>query len=322
MVIKIFYGKHKISRLTINLLLITIFVWSCKYSSNKQEFDDIKTPEVNTIITKLENSNSNNVIVVAHRGDWRNAPENSIQAIKNSIEMGVDMVEIDIRKTKDNHLVVIHDKTLNRTTTGKGLVSEWTLDSLKTLYLKNGVGHPSKHKIPTLKEALLVAKGKILVNLDKCYNYFDEAFNVLKETGTTNQVVIKGFDKTIEDVKLDFGTKLDSIIFMPVINLDKQIKASQIIENYQKKLKPLAFEIVFSQDTSKVLNTFSEMKNKGSRIWVNSLWGSLNANHDDDMAVKNLDSIYGWYISKGINIIQTDRPEMLLKYLRSKGLHD
>jgi glycerophosphoryl diester phosphodiesterase len=159
--------------------------------------------------------------------------------------MGVDMVEIDIRKTKDNQLVVVHDKTLNRTTTGNGLVSEWTLDSLKTVYLKNGVGHPTRYKTPTLKEALLTAKGKILVNLDKSYNYFDEVYGVLKETGTTNQVVIKGFNKSIEQVKLDFGAKLDSIIFMPVINLDKQSNANEIIENYQTKLKPLAFELVF-----------------------------------------------------------------------------
>lgn len=319
---KFFYGKQKISRLTIYLLLIVALAWSCKDGSYKKTLHDIKTPDVSSILVELENSNSNNIIVVAHRGDWRNAPENSIQAIKNSIEMGVDMVEIDVRKTKDNHLVVIHDKTLNRTTTGKGLVSEWTLDSLKTLYLKNGVGHPSKHKIPTLKEALLEAKDKILINLDKCYNYFDEAYNILIETETIDQVVVKGFNKTIKQVKSDFGTKLDSIIFMPVINLDKQTNAGQIIEDYQRELKPLAFEIVFSQDTSKVLNTFSEIKNKGSRIWVNSLWGSLNANHDDDSAVENLDGIYGWYLKKGINIIQTDRPEMLLKYLRSKGLHN
>lgn len=292
---------------------------ACRKNAEKQE--KMKN-DLSIIIENLNNSKSKQIIVVAHRGDWRNAPENSIQAIKNCIEMGVDMVEIDIRKTKDNQLVVIHDKTLNRTTTGKGLVSEWTLDSLKTLYLKNGVGHPSKHKIPTLKEALLAAKGKILVNLDKCYNYFDEAYTIIKETGTTTQVVIKGFDKTIEQVKSDFGVKLDSIIFMPVINLDKQTNASQIIENYQKKLKPLAFEIIFSQDTSKVLNNFSEIKKEGSRIWVNSLWGSLNANHDDDLAVNNLDNIYGWYLKKGINMIQTDRPQLLLKYLRSKGLHN
>ena len=60
------------------------------------------------------------MLVVSHRADWRNAPENSLQGIRNCIDMGVDMVEIDLKKTKDGHLVVMHDKTINRTMTGKG----------------------------------------------------------------------------------------------------------------------------------------------------------------------------------------------------------
>ena len=63
---------------------------------------------------------SDRVLVVSHRADWRNAPENSLQGIQNCIDMGVDMVEIDLKKTKDGHLVVMHDKTINRTMTGKG----------------------------------------------------------------------------------------------------------------------------------------------------------------------------------------------------------
>lgn len=109
---------------------------------------------------------------------------------------------------------------------------------------------------------------------------------------------------------------------MPIINLDKQPNAIRIIEDYQTKLNVKAFEIVFSKNTSEVLNRFSQIKNKGSRVWVNSLWSSLNAGYEDDAAVKNTDSIYGWYLKKGVNMIQTDRPQLLLKYLKSKRLHD
>lgn len=277
--------------------------------------------KASSLIEILNDSNSNRIMIVAHRGDWRNAPENSLQAIQNCIDMGIDMVEIDVRKTKDDVLILMHDQTLNRTTTGKGLVSEWSLDSLKTLYLKNGINQPTKHKIPTLKEALELIKGDILVNLDKCYNYFPEVYNVIKETGTEDQVVLKGSNLRFYDVKEYFGGKLDSVLFMPIINLDKQKNASDIIDEFQEKLKPVAFELVFSNDTSQVLDNFSKIKLKGSKIWVNALWGSLNAGYEDDLAMENPDSIYGWYISKGINIIQTDRPELLLNYLRDKGLH-
>lgn len=304
-------------------LLVLVLLFSCKQEVKEKPILAI-SPKAYTLKEKLEHlhtANDNSVLVIAHRGDWRNAPENSIQAIQNCIDMGVDIVEIDVRKTKDNQLVIIHDNTLDRTTTGKGLISDWTLDSLKTLRLKNGLGRPTHHKIPTLEEALLTAKGKILVNLDKCYGYFDEAFKIIQKTGTSQQVIIKSFNKTAEEVRSDLGIKLNSIVFMPVINLNKQKNASTVIEAFQQHLKPVAFEIVFSSDTSKVIKQFSQIKERGSRVWVNSLWESLNSGYDDDTAVNHTDSIYGWYIEKGVNMIQTDRPELLLNYLRRKGLH-
>ena len=73
----------------------------------------------NLIVEEFKNSNSSNVIVSAHRGDWRHTPENSIKGIENCIAMGVDIVEVDVHKTKDNILVLMHDETINRMTTGK-----------------------------------------------------------------------------------------------------------------------------------------------------------------------------------------------------------
>ena len=303
------------------LIVIIMTMIQCK-NIKKQEPINVNM-RVTKLLENFRNSEGDDVIVVAHRGDWRNAPENSIQAIENCIAMGVDMVELAVQKTKDNHLVIMHDKRLDRTTTGKGFVSDWTLDSLKTLSLKNGLGNPEMfHKIPTLEEALIAAKGKVLVNLDKCYAYFDEALQVVQKTETENQVLIKGFYKTVEEVQNDLGTTVDSVLFMPVFHLDRQKNIEKLIDGYQEKIKPLAIELIFEKDTSGVINQLSQIKKKGSRIWVNSLWGSLNAGYEDELAVKNTDSIYGWYLEKGVNIIQTDRPQLLLDYLREKGLHD
>ncbi|PQB07744.1 hypothetical protein BST83_11710 [Polaribacter filamentus] len=310
--------KHK-QILILSLIIIVLF--QCKQIKREKTINN--EMRITKLLENFKNSVGKDVIVVAHRGDWRNAPENSLQAIENCIKMGVDMVELDVQKTKDNHLIIIHDKRLDRTTTGKGLVSDWTLDSLKTLSLKNGLGNPEKlHKIPTLEEALLTTKGKILVNLDKCYEYFDDALKIIKKTGTSNQVLIKGFYKTVDEVQKDLGTSIDSILFMPVLNLDRQINPDKIIKNFQSHIKPAAVELIFSKDTSNVINQLSQIKKNGSRVWVNSLWASLNAGYEDELAVSQTDSIYGWYIKKGVNIIQTDRPQLLLNYLRSKGLHE
>ncbi|MEO9804089.1 MAG: glycerophosphodiester phosphodiesterase family protein [Reichenbachiella sp.] len=281
----------------------------------------LETDQVGHIRRRLRESSGKDVLVVAHRGDWRNAPENSLQAIRNSIAMGVDIVEVDVKKTKDGHLVLMHDKTLDRTTTGSGYVSDWTLDSLKMLWLKNGTGRPTKYKVPTLEDAMNAAKGNIMVNLDHCYDYFTEAFTVLEKTKTTDHVIIKGYKKTVDQVNEELGPYLNEVTFMPIINLDTH-NARSVIRDYQLLMEPQAMELVFQMDTSAVIEQFELLKAKGSRVWVNSLWGKLNAGHEDDLAISDPESSYGWIVGKGANMIQTDRPSLLLKYLRAKGLHD
>ena len=83
---------------------------------------------VSQIREQLMSRSTNSVLVVAHRGDWRNFPENSLEGIENAIKMGVDIVELDVQRTQDGVLILMHDETLNRTTTGKGKVSEVTMD--------------------------------------------------------------------------------------------------------------------------------------------------------------------------------------------------
>lgn len=273
---------------------------------------------IQELIENLENSQNNEVIVVAHRGDWRNAPENSLQAIQNCIDMGLDMVEIDVRKTKDGHLVLMHDETLDRTTKASGLVSEWTLDSLRTLRLLDGLGVETAHNIPTLEEALLLCKDKILVNLDKSYELFDKCYEVAESTGTLQQVVIKGA-KTRKEVETEFGEYLDKVYFMPIIRLPNP-DARAIVDDYLTHLPPVAFEFTVSTDTISFIDYFDDIRKAGSSVWVNSLWPQHNGGHDDEKAALD-QTVYQWFVDNHIDMIQTDRPALLLDFLRNNNLH-
>ena len=278
-----------------------------------------KSVSIDDLITNLEDSQNNEVIVVAHRGDWRNAPENSLQAIENCIKMGVDMVEIDVRETKDGQLILMHDETIDRTTTGTGRVTDVTWEYLQTLHLRDGIGHETPHKIPTLKEALQLCKGKILVNLDKSYPIFDKCFKIVEETGTQQQVVIKGAIP-YEQLKEEFGTYLGRVFFMPIVRLNNA-ESRTIVDDYLTRLKPVAFEFTVPQDTIRMIEYFDDIRVKGSSVWVNSLWPRHNGGHDDEKAALN-PSVYDWFIDNHIDIIQTDRPQLLLDYLRKKNLHN
>ena len=294
-----------------------LFSLSCKPQANGNHLSHNR-PTMEALIKNLEDSKNNQIMVIAHRGIWNNAPENSLQAIQNSIEMGVDIVEIDIRKTKDGQLVLMHDQSIDRTTNGKGNIKDWTLEDLKTLYLVDSFGSVTVHKIPTLEEALLLSKDKILINLDKSYNYIDKCYEVMNKTGTARQVVIKG-EKTRSQVESEYGQYLDKIYFIPIVQLPNK-NAKRIIDNYLKHRVPIAFEIVIRRDPAGVIDNFDEIREKGANIWVNALSKKHNAAHDDEKAAQDL-TIYDWYIENNINMIQTNQPELLINYLRGKGLH-
>lgn len=270
----------------------------------------------------LSVSAQNKIQVTAHRGDWRNAPENSLRAFQYAAQMGVDIVELDLKKTKDGVVVIMHDGTIDRTTNGKGKPADYSFDEIRKFGLRNGIGRVTKNQIPTLKEVMLALKGTgVKVNLDKSYDYYHEALAILKETGTVQQAIFKS-EVPYADLKARYPSLIDSIIYMPVVNLDKP-EAKQIIVDYLKNMKPYAFELNFTKDTSAVLKDNKFITQTGSKVWINSLWASLNAGHDDDTAVEddNKKDSWDWIIAHGATIIQTDRPLLMLEYLRKKHLH-
>lgn len=297
-----------------------IFVFSCIFCLLFVNEIIAQNPDrVDEIRTTLLNPENNSVLVVAHRGDWRYAPENSLAAIENVIKMGVDIVELDIHKTKDGHLILMHDNTLDRTTTGHGKISDYTLAEIKKLKLRNGLGIHTRHTVPTLKEALLLAKGKIMINLDKAYDLFDEVFALLEETGTTEQIIMKG-RQPAQQVKKEFGKYLDKIIFMPVVDLDKEDAMSKI-EDYLKELSPVAFEFSYVSDSNPLPRKIGKRLKGKSLIWYNTLWDTLSGGHDDESALNDPQKEYGYLIDTlGAGIIQTDVPGFLIQYLKERNL--
>ena len=216
------------------------------------------------------NGTSDYVIVVAHRGDWREVPENSIASIEHSIATGVDVVEVDLQMTKDSVLVLMHDETVDRTTTGIGRVADFTLDSLQRLNLKHKGEVVPESFVPTLEQAMLAAKGKVLINLDKADRYFDLVVPVLEKTGTAKQIIMKGA-RSAESVLELYGQYLDEIIYMPVVNFNNE-SADELIKGHMSILKPCAYELVYgSEELEDYLVQLKEEIGAHSNRWRQSL---------------------------------------------------
>ncbi|MBQ8674459.1 MAG: hypothetical protein IJ511_10570 [Bacteroides sp.] len=261
------------------------------------------------------------VIVASHRGDWRNFPENSLEAIDNAIGMGVDIVELDVQRTKDGVLILMHDETLDRTTTGKGKIAETEWEDIRKLKLRNGCAIRTVQRVPTLEQALMHAKGRIMLNLDKADRYFGEVYALMEKTGTTKQVIMKG-SRTAEEVRKLYGEWLEDVIYMPIVNLDKEGAEAQI-EHFCGTLEPVAFELLFRKDDNPLPEQVKGKLAGRALIWYNTLWDTMAGGHDDDLSLKDPEKGYGHLVrTLGARIIQTDRPQYLIAYLRQRGWHE
>ncbi|MBK8599580.1 MAG: glycerophosphodiester phosphodiesterase [Flavobacterium sp.] len=100
------------------------------------------------------------MLKIGHRGAKGHAPENTLISFQKAIELGVDGIELDVHLTSDLQLICIHDDTLDRTTSGTGLVNSFTLSELKAERIDN------LHEIPTLEEVLNLIDKKIFINIE------------------------------------------------------------------------------------------------------------------------------------------------------------
>lgn len=287
---------------------------------------------------EFQKPDGKHVLVAAHRGltgistgAWQKHPENSLAAIAHSIELGVDIVEVDVRKTKDGHLILMHDATVDRTTDGTGSITNLTLADMKKLRLKLGVGGPNagltNERVPTLEEVMLLVKDKCMVNLDKGATLVTECYAVLKKTGTIRQGIFKS-SYNAERCQKDFAHLDPPVNFMPIVLNKKgwEKKKEQgwaQLEPYLHLTRPCAVELVFVSDDDPVVapETLAKLKRNGARPWINTLWDDLAAGHTDAKSLTDPAAGWGWVIARGANVIQTDEAERLLEYLRARKLH-
>ena len=146
-----------------------------------------------------------------------------------------------------------------------------------------------------------------------------------EELGVTGQVLMKG-KSSIDKVNEDMSKHEHNLLYMPIIDINRP-KGQELFADYLKRgVVPMAFEVCWQYPGEEINNCVAEIKKMGSKVWVNTLWGSLcGGEGNDDSAAFAADEpgmVYGQYVDMGAGMIQTDRPAMLLDYLRSIGRHD
>lgn len=131
-------------------------------------------------------------MVIAHRGEHRSHPENTLEAIEGAIRVGADLVEMDVRRSSDGQYVLMHDATVDRMTDGKGRVSEKTWQELAALNVldKSRTNSTTASRIPRLQAALEACRGRIQVYLDFKAGDPPDVVGILKQAGMESRVWI------------------------------------------------------------------------------------------------------------------------------------
>jgi len=185
--------------LTGTLLLLFIFSFC-----NAQSLDKI--------LSKFHDAKSDYVMVAVHRASHKSYVENSIPAIKHAIEIGVDIIELDVKVTKDSVVVLNHDGKIDRTTSGTGDPEKYTWAELQQFRLEMPDGTVTNERLATLEEALNLVKGKAMIDIDIKTGNLKPVVDIIKKTGTASQVCF--FDNDYDALK-ELLAMLPKALLMP-----------------------------------------------------------------------------------------------------------
>lgn len=190
------------------------------------------------------------VLRIAHRGASGYAPENTLKAYQKALYLGADMIEIDVRRTRDRHLVAFHDMTLKRLTQGRGLLRSYTYHELK----KFDIGG---EEIPHLSDVLSLLRGKCQINIEiKEHGLAEDVVTAVKEYGMEDDVLFSSYlhFELLKVKELDSNMRIALLFFtrpyfvqMP-IRLGLQIGAEALNFQMKKKHKRFILKVIASAE--------------------------------------------------------------------------
>ncbi len=268
------------------------------------------------------------LIVIAHRGCHEAAPlhhlgatpENSPAALRQCVALGADVMETDVRRSRDGHLVIMHDDRVDRTTDGSGRVADLSLAQLKALRLRQDEGGAAApltdQRIATLDELLALAKDRIVLNLDVKDAIYGEVVNAVRRAGAQDRVIVKTF-AGIASVPLAAIPPYDRVPFavIPISADPDAADVPQIVERQMNgNVKPVAVELP-SLPLATLPLVMDRAKAMAAPIWVNTLFnGFVTGMGGDPEARRDPDGVWGRLADMGVRLIQTDAVEALVLY--------
>lgn len=265
----------------------------------------------------IQEAAAQRVLIAAHRGvAGGNIPCNSIPGFQAALRQGADIIELDVAPSRDGVLYVFHPGMEPEFLRCGKYICEMDSHEVDTLVLRNQDGAHTQYPVPRLREVLELLRGKCYINLDKFWSCPEEIAREVWELGMQDQVLVKTMNSAENFARVE---EVASDLPYMVVAWDKDDFSEEL---QKRKLRYVGVEALFATEDVPICQEayVRSMTQKGMVMWANSIVYDYNAvltaGHTDDIAVST-DPAYGWgwLIDRGFNIIQTDWPLMLGRYL-------
>ena len=242
-------------------------------------------------------------LVSAHRGGpMKGFPENALQTFDNTMKFGPCLIECDVRMTKDGIPVLIHDRTLERTTTGNGNVKDKTLAELNKLFLKDQSGRITHYKIPTLDDTLKWAKGRAILTLDVKPNVpYKKIIQLIRKHKVEGHIIIIAY--SIENVKTIHR-------LAPDLMISGNARGKKTVEKLLGSGVPMENLCAFVGVSEPAREIYNIIHKKGIR----TILGTMH-NLDNRAAVRGI-SVYRKLFQNGADILSTDNVPLAMKAIK------
>lgn len=307
---KIFLNKIRKGWSTaFSILTAIIIIYNCNACSSNSDDDPNPDPPIVvdpvTPVTELY-KNLDFTAIAAHRCYYRKSPENSLAAIQDALELGIEFLETDTQTTSDGVVILFHDTTVDRMTNGSGLVANMNFGNLSNLNLKNNSngGVLTEETIPTLEQALLKIKGKnIYIHIEVKDKNFSEVVKVIKKVNMENQVVV--FADTRDDYDI-----LDAFVG---IFIDPVCRNADQFNFYLNRTNTPLLNLAGTQ--------FNANNTQTARDNNKLTWRGIIGKDEDIELISGATSTprLNALIAIDPSIIHTDYADLMIPYLESKG---
>ncbi len=276
------------------------------------------SPEMKQVIDIAHDPADPYVIIEAHRGCHSlERPENTLESFEHCVTIGADWIELDIALTSDMKLVLMHDGTLDRTTTLSGPVDKYTLEEITSAYIRDDNGEVTNLHPPTFEDALDLMQDRILFRLDiKCrdlckksgYDMVNVVYDMVAARGMLDQAVVEpevrsrmiaaGFS---DDQFVVVGPKIEDVRTLEKIPANADYLQ---VKDYPADAPPVALMKLFEPEIRMVAFPYSENRSGG---------------RGDKLSATDPDAGWGWHVRHGADMLLTDNAEGAIAYLEANG---